>query len=68
MRFPMSSLASRRKPLALLLWLAAPCLSFAQTPVRVAHVFVALADNQHQGIVPVPATLGDADAPASNLY
>jgi hypothetical protein len=32
------------------------------------HVFVALADNQHQGIVPVPASLGDGDAPASNLY
>jgi hypothetical protein len=35
---------------------------------RVAHVFVALCDNVHQGIVPVPARLGDGDAPASNLY
>lgn len=32
------------------------------------HVFVALADNQHQGIVPVPAKLGNGDAPARNLY
>lgn len=34
----------------------------------VAHVIVALADNVHQAIVPVPATLGDGDAPQSNLY
>ena len=36
--------------------------------VRVVHVFVALADNQHQGIVPVPARLGDGNAPTTNLY
>lgn len=40
----------------------------AQTKPRVVHVFVALADNQHQGIVPVPATLGNGDDPARNLY
>jgi len=34
----------------------------------VAHVIVALADNAHQGIVPVPAALGDGDRPQSNLY
>lgn len=34
----------------------------------VAHVFVALADNAHQGIVPVPAALGDGDDLAKNLY
>src|SRR5215467_1789286 len=37
-------------------------------PPRVVHVFVALADNQHQGIVPVPAALGNGDDPARNLY
>src|SRR5216684_715523 len=40
----------------------------ARASPRVVHVFVALADNQHQGIVPVPARLGDGDAPAGNLY
>ena len=35
---------------------------------RVVHVFVALADNQHQGIIPVPAKLGDGQAPSTNLY
>jgi hypothetical protein len=39
-----------------------------QTKPRLIHVFVALADNQHQGIVPVPATLGNGDDPAHNLY
>jgi hypothetical protein len=34
----------------------------------VAHVVVALCDNASQGIVPVPARLGDGNDPASNLY
>jgi len=42
--------------------------AMAQTPPRVIHVFVALADNQHQGIVPVPAALGNGDDPGRNLY
>ena len=40
----------------------------AQDKVRVAHVFVALADNAHQGIVPVPAALGNGDDADKNLY
>lgn len=32
------------------------------------HVFVALADNKNQGIVPVPAHLGNGQDPANNLY
>lgn len=32
------------------------------------HVFVALADNEHQGIVPVPARLGNGMDPEHNLY
>jgi hypothetical protein len=39
-----------------------------QTKPRLIHVFVTLADNQHQGIVPVPAALGNGDDPARNLY
>lgn len=41
---------------------------FAQSKQRVVHVFVALADNQHQGIVPVPAALGNGGNAARNLY
>ena len=35
---------------------------------RVVHVFVALADNQHQGIIPVPPALGNGRDPQRNLY
>lgn len=34
----------------------------------VAHVIVALCDNLHQGIVPVPKAIGNGQAPGSNLY
>ncbi len=40
--------------------------SFSQT--RTIHVFVALCDNQFQGIVPVPESLGDGKNPSQNLY
>lgn len=61
---------------ALARWIAPPLLisfflagsSMAQTSPRVVHVFVALADNQHQGIVPVPAVLGNGRDPQRNLY
>lgn len=36
--------------------------------IRTVHVFVALADNQHQGIIPVPAKLGNGEDPERNLY
>ncbi len=40
----------------------------AQDEARVVHVFVALCDNEHQGIQRVPDELGDGDDPAHNLY
>jgi len=40
----------------------------AQAAQRTIHVFVALADNTHQGIVPVSARLGNGDDPDNNLY
>jgi hypothetical protein len=42
--------------------------AFPQGPPSVIHVFVALADNQHQGIIPVPPVLGNGNDPARNLY
>jgi hypothetical protein len=39
-----------------------------QERARTIHVFVALCDNEHQGIVPVPKQLGQGDDPAHNLY
>lgn len=35
---------------------------------KVIHVLVALCDNENQGIVPVPAHLGNGEDPAKNLY
>ncbi|TDU71027.1 hypothetical protein EI77_02145 [Prosthecobacter fusiformis] len=44
-----------------------PALAVAETP-KVIHVFVALCDNATQGIVPVPAKIGNGDDPDRNLY
>lgn len=35
---------------------------------KTIHVYVALCDNVHQGIVPVPKTIGNGDDPRNNLY
>jgi len=35
---------------------------------KTIHVFVALCDNQYQGIVPVPAAIGNGQNPDGNLY
>lgn len=45
------------------------CLSgsLLAAPKKVA-VFVALCDNASQGIIPVPARIGDGNKPADNLY
>ena len=49
--------------------LAATGAVFAQeSALRTVHVFVALADNQTQGIVPVAAKLGNGEDPEHNLY
>lgn len=42
--------------------------SVAKSSPRIVHVFVALADNQHQGIIPVPPVLGNGQDPQRNLY
>lgn len=51
-----------------LLFLLAATAWGQASPPRTAHVFVALADNQHQGIVPVPPKLGNGDDAERNLY
>ena len=55
---------------ALALFLANALTSFlvAQSQPRTIHVFVALADNKNQGIVPVATMLGNGDDPQHNLY
>ena len=47
------------------------CVTLARAQdagLRTVHVFVALADNEHQGIVPVPARLGNGEDAEHNLY
>lgn len=39
-----------------------------KNPGKVIHVLVALCDNENQGIVPVPAFLGNGEDAARNLY
>jgi hypothetical protein len=38
------------------------------TSSKTIHVLVALCDNKYQGIVPVPAKIGNGQDPANNLY
>ncbi len=54
----------------LLFLLLIPFHSEAYEPIKVKtiHVYVALCDNENQGIVPVPKKLGQGDLPNSNLY
>jgi hypothetical protein len=54
--------------LLLLLACGFPLVLRAQSGPRTIHVFVALADNKNQGIVPVAAVLGNGDDPQHNLY
>lgn len=35
---------------------------------KLIHVFVALCDNEHQGIIPVPKAIGNGKDPDNNLY
>ena len=49
-------------------WVVAAAAWAQESPVRTVHVFVALADNQHQGIVPVAASLGNGEDAERNLY
>jgi hypothetical protein len=51
--------------LALVVLIGSPLLAQAQRRVR---VFVCLADNATQGLVPVPAKIGDGNDAAGNLY
>jgi hypothetical protein len=45
-----------------------PFSASAQDAPKVIHAFVALCDNEYQGIVPVRPALGNGDDPRNNLY
>jgi len=54
------------KNIGVLLFLLCTAVSFGQT--KTIHVYVALCDNIHQGIVPVPERIGNGQDPKNNLY
>jgi hypothetical protein len=41
---------------------------FFENKQKVIHVFVALCDNEHQGIIPVPKAIGNGKDAENNLY
>jgi hypothetical protein len=45
-----------------------PKIAQNDSNIRTIHVFVALCDNKYQGIVPVPASIGNGQDPKNNLY
>lgn len=44
-----------------------PIIAF-DTTIETIHILVALCDNENQGIVPVPAKIGNGQDPFNNLY
>ncbi len=42
--------------------------TICETSINTIHLFVALCDNQYQGIVPVPPKIGNGQDPNNNLY
>jgi hypothetical protein len=46
----------------------ATCNKQFENTSKVIHIFVALCDNKYQGIVPVPAKIGNGQDPKNNLY
>lgn len=44
------------------------CSASVDTSIKVIHIYVSLCDNKYQGIVPVPAKIGNGQDPANNLY
>ncbi|MFL5763423.1 MAG: hypothetical protein ACJ77K_05720 [Bacteroidia bacterium] len=57
---------SIRKSILLFILVFAYSLMRAET--KIIHVFVALCDNDSQGIVPVPKKIGNGNDPDNNLY
>ncbi len=63
-----SSALSSKICLVLISLTVAGLVAQAEEKPRVIHVIVALCDNVHQGIVPVPEMLGNGENPRTNLY
>ncbi len=65
----MKNIASTWLTVALIGCWMAPAQATPEIPLeKTIHVFVALCDNDSQGIVPVPKALGNGNDPQNNLY
>lgn len=67
-RFPFLLLVSLFGLLCNPLTLSSQPRSSSDSFPKIIHVFVALCDNANQGIVPVPASIGNGQDPHRNLY
>lgn len=55
--------------LVLLVFCFVPTVKAQESPeYKTIHIYVALCDNKYQGIVPVPAKIGNGQDPDNNLY
>jgi hypothetical protein len=59
---------SRFQNWSIILLLFAEINSLRAQPLKMIHAFVALCDNASQGILPVPAKIGNGDDLVDNLY
>ena len=57
-----------KRYISALLFILVSCIGFGQSSPKIIHVYVALCDNDSQGIVPVPRKIGNGDDPDNNLY
>jgi 3-oxoacyl-ACP reductase-like protein len=64
----MNKPASKRLRFLLLIGFCFLFIQLNRAQQKSIHVFVALCDNENQGIVPVPSSLGKGDQPHANLY
>ena len=68
-RLPGKARSTLQVPVLVAVVLMSFCnIAAASEPAGLIEVFVALADNRHQGIVPVPNNIGNGDDPGHNLY
>lgn len=63
-----NSTANTKRPSSATVATTNPQDTLIPNTAKVIHVFVALCDNKNQGIVPVPASIGNGQNAATNLY
>jgi hypothetical protein len=62
------NMSGKKVPVTGMILFLAMAAGISAAAEKTIGVFVALADNASQGIVPVPAAIGDGNDPERNLY